>query len=411
MLTDRIPYANRNLDAQVMHDLIRGILPSSKPVGIQSANKKSHTKLWELILSTWQREPSLRPDIMLVSRLIEECRTHQGPALSADLDARIRPLNSISTSSSSQSMSTRAHGSYPTKFVGSGTRLIPPYGGRGMGRSRSNPGTPRHSTTHLQVGDVDGTVSLTTNQRSSSFIISSSSSSTTAVTSNAPHPTAPESINVAMASTTSLPIPSHAISVSGDALSYPSQSLHLGGIEEESDGDDGEVQRSAGPKDKYQVANKVEKANGLRRLLSMQDLANISSRSSVNSTRGRINERISTTLTRTSSFASLRPRMSSESRTTRKMPGSSLVETAQNGMSQSGYQSFDPSHLAHSLHPSSSSTSLVSPNASGFNSLRRSLSANWKSTGKGRSSLHQRSDSVESFQPSTTAHHQVWHDN
>jgi hypothetical protein len=103
--------------------------------------------------------------------------------------------------------------------------------------------------------------------------------------------------------------------------------------------------------------------------------------------------------------------MSSESRTTRKMPGSSLVETAQNGMSQSGYQSFDPSHLAHSLHPSSSSTSLVSPNASGFNSLRRSLSANWKSTGKGRSSLHQRSDSVESFQPSTTAHHQVWHDN
>ncbi|KAG8839019.1 hypothetical protein FRC18_001389 [Serendipita sp. 400] len=94
MMTDQIPYANRSIDAQVMHDIIRGVLPARQPTSIGSIHstktfssnnhRTSHARLWALISATWRANPDHRPDIILIGRMLAECRMHQGPQLTAE---------------------------------------------------------------------------------------------------------------------------------------------------------------------------------------------------------------------------------------------------------------------------------------------------------------------------------------
>ncbi|KIM29148.1 hypothetical protein M408DRAFT_45670, partial [Serendipita vermifera MAFF 305830] len=85
IVTDHLPYANRNLDAQVMHDIIRGFPPARRPSlagGMKTGGKHSLPKFWDLLTVTWAADPARRPDVVQVSRILSECRMPpQGPQL------------------------------------------------------------------------------------------------------------------------------------------------------------------------------------------------------------------------------------------------------------------------------------------------------------------------------------------
>ena len=84
---DQIPYANRTLDAQVIHDVVVSKSPPAKRSQCSSLSTAStaHNKLWDLLKSTWNREPTQRPNINQVGRMLVDCRPQQGPLLAADI--------------------------------------------------------------------------------------------------------------------------------------------------------------------------------------------------------------------------------------------------------------------------------------------------------------------------------------
>ncbi|CCA66459.1 hypothetical protein PIIN_00145 [Serendipita indica DSM 11827] len=87
LMTDQIPYANRTLDAQVIHDVVVSKSPPAKRSQCSSLSivSVSHNKLWDLLKWTWNREPTQRPNIDQVGRMLVECRPQQGPLLAADI--------------------------------------------------------------------------------------------------------------------------------------------------------------------------------------------------------------------------------------------------------------------------------------------------------------------------------------
>jgi hypothetical protein len=84
MVTDQMPYANRMLDAQVMHDIIQGIPPVRAPPLGTLVSKPSLKRFWDLTVAMWQRDPKRRPDILAAGRMLAECRSNNtGPQLTA----------------------------------------------------------------------------------------------------------------------------------------------------------------------------------------------------------------------------------------------------------------------------------------------------------------------------------------
>ncbi|PVG00057.1 kinase-like protein [Serendipita vermifera] len=114
MVTDQMPYANRMLDAQVMHDIIQGLPPVRVPPLGTLISKPSLKRFWDLVAVMWQRDTKRRPNIVEVGRMLTECRSTTGP-----------PLTALSVTGSPSGMLNRIHtGSSTTKAGPSSGTII-----------------------------------------------------------------------------------------------------------------------------------------------------------------------------------------------------------------------------------------------------------------------------------------------
>lgn len=98
-----MPYANRMMDSQVMHDIIRGMLPARQPSRMILATNPSLDNIWMFIMATWRTEPDQRPNVVTVGKMLVKCEIHRGPPLVADLARNSSVGRRTSTSSLARS--------------------------------------------------------------------------------------------------------------------------------------------------------------------------------------------------------------------------------------------------------------------------------------------------------------------
>lgn len=85
LVTGQIPYAGRTLEAQVMHDIMKGILPARRPSYTFRSAFKDQSQFWGLLTSAWHPSSSSRPSIVNFVAELSNCRQHRGPMLSSGM--------------------------------------------------------------------------------------------------------------------------------------------------------------------------------------------------------------------------------------------------------------------------------------------------------------------------------------
>lgn len=102
MATDQIPYANRNLESQVIYDIICGVLPAREPSRFTLASNPTLGKLWNMMLATWNEDANSRPDINAVMKMVADCMPHSELPLVAASQAPLNIPTALRSRTSSQ---------------------------------------------------------------------------------------------------------------------------------------------------------------------------------------------------------------------------------------------------------------------------------------------------------------------